>query len=98
MIIRDKPNDGIARLYTQRLQATEKTQRDVAATNADKSEQNQDKVEISAEAMTLQKGTEVALASEDVRWDKVDTLRQRIARGTYEVPVHDVAQRLLGEA
>ncbi|MCC7353524.1 MAG: flagellar biosynthesis anti-sigma factor FlgM, partial [Anaerolineae bacterium] len=73
-------------------------QRDAAAAGRDKAEQNQDKVEISAEALLLQKGVEVALSADDVRWDKVNTLRQRIARGTYEVPVNHLAQRLLGEA
>ncbi len=99
MIIRDKPNEGITRLYAQRLQAAEKPQqREAAAASRDKAEQNQDKVEISAEALLLQKGVEVALSAEDVRWDKVNALRQRIARGTYEVPVKQLAQRLLGEA
>lgn len=98
MIIRDRPNDDITRLYAQRLQAAEKPQREVAAASRDKAEQSQDKVEISAEALLLQKGVEVALSTEDVRWDKVNALRQRIARGTYEVPVKQLAQRLLGEA
>jgi flagellar biosynthesis anti-sigma factor FlgM len=98
MIIRDKPNEGITRLYAQRLQAAEKPQREVAAASHDKAEQNQDKVEISAEALLLQKGVEVALSAEDVRWDKVNALRQRIARGSYEIPVKQLAQRLLGEA
>lgn len=99
MIIRDNPTEGITRLYAQRLQAAEVSQREVAAPASERPEEQQDKqdkVELSAEALVLRKGVEAALSADDVRWDKVNQLRAQIQRGKYEVPIHDLARRLLG--
>ena len=96
MIIRDNPTEGITRLYTQRLQAADVAQREAAAPASERADENQDKVELSPEALVLQKGVEVALSADDVRWNKVNQLRELIQRGKYEVPFHDLARRLLG--
>jgi len=97
MIIRDNISTGVSQLYTQRLQSTNASERKPLAA-ADGKPADRDAVEISSEALALQKSIETALAADDVRWDKVTQLRQQIQQGTYEVPVQNLVQKLLGEA
>jgi flagellar biosynthesis anti-sigma factor FlgM len=104
VIIRDNgPLNGAGRVnnpYLKTLQTGDRTQREGAARETAASER--DEVGISPEAMARQQAVRKAQAAlsggEDVRWDKVNELRQRVARGEYRVAPDRLAQRLLGES
>ena len=104
MIIRDNPAGRVNNPYLRSLQASretaaEKTQREVAA--GEGSTPEHDEIGISAEAIsrhqTAQKAASVAADGEEVRWDIVAELRQRVNRGEYQVATEQLARRLLGE-
>lgn len=93
MII-DKSTVGISKLYTQRVQANETAR---GASSAGKAKGEHDQIEISEEAQALTKATQAAGSAEEVRWEKVNALRQQVASGEYKVPVEELAQRLLAD-
>lgn len=98
MIIRDKRTVDISEIYNPRLQSSGVSQKEPAAVGAEKTAQgNKDQVELSEEALLLQKAAAKATEADDVRWEKVAQLRQSVERGTYEVPVSDLVQKLFGQ-
>ena len=74
------------------VQSLGSTERSKPATGIEANAPNQlqaaDELDLSAEAQALSqaKAVEPPQASSPVRWEKVDTLRQAIASGTYETP------------
>ena len=54
-----------------------------------------DRVELSAEATAVRRFTELARQLPDVRADRVEEIRQRLAGGEYRVDPHAVAERML---
>lgn len=95
MIIQDKMPARIAHVYAQRLESLVSSERKAAVAGGDR--EDLDRVEISSEALTMQKSIEAAMAAEDVCWEKVMHLRQQIEQGKYAIPIHALAQRLLAE-
>ena len=53
-----------------------------------------DSIEISSEAKEFQVALQVAKASDDVRIDRVETIKHQIEEGTYQVSNKDVADKL----
>ena len=95
MIIGDKSTAGIAKLYSQRIQPAETTQ--VKKPAVGKAEGEGDQIEISAEALAIQQASDASEANEASRAERVAQLRDQVARGEYEVPVDELAQRLLAD-
>lgn len=54
-----------------------------------------DNVMISGEGKLMHKAIQVAHQAEDVRQDKVDTLTEAVATGTYEVSPDEVAEQMI---
>ncbi len=54
-----------------------------------------DKVEISRQAKDLQFAKAAVKASEDIRVDKVNSIKQQIASGTYRVSNEQIADKLV---
>ena len=64
-------------------------------TGAAKSAYTKDSVEISEFGKDLQVAKQAVAQAEDVRMDKVQELKARIANGTYNVPMGALADKLL---
>lgn len=58
--------------------------------------QDRDEVTLSEQGQFLQRIYQAALEAADVREDKVSELQRRIAEGSYEVPVSQLVDKLLG--
>ncbi|NBV49938.1 flagellar biosynthesis anti-sigma factor FlgM [bacterium] len=54
-------------------------------------------VEISEHAQLMKQASEIAKSTPDIRWDKVNALKQSIKNGTYQVESSKVADRLVDE-
>jgi flagellar biosynthesis anti-sigma factor FlgM len=96
MIISDKSAAGVGRLYTRNVRNEGASTRGTQSANKPQAEQDQ--VDISPEALALQKGLDSAMASDDVRWPKVAQLKQSISQGTYQVSPEALASKLLKDA
>ncbi len=64
-------------------------------TGTTKSAYTKDSVEISEFGKELQVAKQAVAQAEDVRMDKVQELKARIANGTYDVPMGALADKLL---
>jgi len=99
MIIRDNPAGRVNNPYLRSLQTSDKTQREAASREAAAPER--DEIGISAEAISRHQATQKAASAasdgEEVRWDKINELRERVNRGEYQVAADQLARRLLGE-
>lgn len=54
-----------------------------------------EQIAISSKAKDIQKATEVANASPDIRTEKVERIRNEIAQGNYRVSSEDLAEKVL---
>jgi flagellar biosynthesis anti-sigma factor FlgM len=95
MIIGDKAAASIGKLYSQRIQPPETRQVEKPAGGA--AEAEGDQIEISAEALALQQTHDAVEADEAGRAERVAQLREAVAKGEYEVPVEELAQRLIAD-
>ncbi|MCP5054967.1 MAG: flagellar biosynthesis anti-sigma factor FlgM [bacterium] len=59
---------------------------------------SEDKVEISSKALDLKAMQSEAMASSDVRTEKVDSVKMKVENGTYTISNEKIAERLLDEA
>ena len=88
----DKPE----KLSDERLNASDKTHlRHSQQTSGVTS--SEDRVEISARALDLQKMAELATAAPDVRADQVSRIRAELAGGGYRVSAEGIAEKLMAE-
>ena len=55
-----------------------------------------DKVSLSKESKDIQLAEEAVAAEPDIRTEKVDPIKQKVAEGTYEVNAEKVAESLIG--
>lgn len=55
------------------------------------------KVEISEKRRDIEMAKEAADKVPDIRWDRVEELKQRISDGTYNVSAADIAEKMLGD-
>jgi len=91
----NKPPVGISGLYTKHITPPGASRAE--KTSGDKTNAIQDQIEMSAEALALKKAAEAALAADEVRWEVVQRIRASLARGDYEVPLDELAQRLIAD-
>ena len=82
---------------TQRLSENAKAQQTTAKQNADAVQQSGDKVALSPEARLLGAALSVANTSDDVRADKVRSLKEQVSAGTYKPNLKKAAANLLRE-
>lgn len=54
-------------------------------------------VEISDNARLMKQANEIVAKTPNVRWDKVEELKQKIRSGTYQVDAGAIADKLLAE-
>lgn len=54
-----------------------------------------DRVSVSQDGLLRTEALRVAIAAPDLRQEKIDSLRQRLASGEYRVDSRDVAEKLL---
>ncbi len=95
MIISNKLPSDISRAYNTQSARVEDRSAAGAATSG---KQQRDEVSLSSEAHILQKAKSAAMDAPDVRAGRVAELKRQIAEGTYEIPVDDLVNRLLGGA
>ena len=96
MIISDKSTASVANIYNaQRLKGAEKSRRDVATIGQGATDGDQ--IEISEAAQALTKANEAVANADEVRWEKVGPLRDLVASGKYQVPIDDLAKKLLAD-
>ena len=93
MIIGDKSAAFVSKLYSQRIERTQAAPAKKPVVGMAGAEGDQ--VEISAEAMAIREASDAAEASEAGRAERVAQLRDAVARGEYEVPVDELATRLM---
>jgi flagellar biosynthesis anti-sigma factor FlgM len=95
IIVSNKLTSEISRTYqaqiarvderlTQNLQSAERSKRDEVA--------------LSDEVYLLQKAKAAAIATPEVRRERVVELKELIAEGKYEIPLNDLIARLLGQS
>ncbi|MCD6289955.1 MAG: flagellar biosynthesis anti-sigma factor FlgM [Anaerolineae bacterium] len=93
MNISDKLPPEISRTYhLQIAQVERRPARSVHGPEAS----TRDEVSLSADARVVQKAKAAATAAPAVRPEKVAALKQKIAEGTYEIPLDALVDRLLG--
>ena len=56
-----------------------------------------DKTQLSPEAQLLLKAKKHLSSVEDIRWDKVEAIRQALKEGDYHISVEELAEALLKE-
>jgi flagellar biosynthesis anti-sigma factor FlgM len=96
MIINDKPAASVTNIYNaQRVKGAEKSRRDVSTIG--RGVADGDQIEISEAAQVLTKANEAVANADEVRWDKVGPLRDLVASGKYQVPINDLAKKLLAD-
>lgn len=57
-----------------------------------------DELALSGESKIMQRAFQAIRQTEDVRQDKVDTIREQISAGTYTVADDEVAERMISQA
>ena len=57
-----------------------------------------DELALSGESKIMQRAFQAVKQSEDIRQEKVDTLREQISAGTYTVADDEVAERMISQA
>ena len=67
-----------------------------AATKADKTALSADRVELSAGSLEVQKAKDILEQTPDVRADRVQALKEEIARGEYQVNPYRLADKMMG--
>lgn len=79
---------------------TEKVQvrksEDSAAATPEKTGQPTDRVVLSADSLEVQKAKDILEQTPDVRMDRVQALKEEIARGEYQVDPHRLADKMMG--
>lgn len=86
------PNmNGVAKLYSKQLQKLNKQSN--GKSKAIKG--YADKVSLSINAQTISKLVEKTIEADDIRQDKVETLKQKIEMGTYNTDAKLVADKIV---
>jgi len=80
---------------TEKVQAR-KSEDSAAATPEKKSAQPMDRVVLSAGSLEVQKAKDILEQTPDVRMDRVQTLKDEIARGEYQVDPSRLADKMMG--
>lgn len=62
----------------------------------EKSGQPTDRVVLSAASLEVQKAKDILEQTPDVRMDRVQALKEEIARGEYQVDPHRLADKMMG--
>lgn len=92
------PNQSINPYQTDRTQETRtaRFQQGGQSQETDKSTQG-DRVSVSQDAVLLTEARRTAQATPDVRQEKVDALKGKVASGTYSIDTTQLASNLLKE-
>ena len=86
-----------SRAYVSGTTETQKVDGREGQTVEKKSDLTQsDKVSLSKESKDIQLAKEAVATEPDIRSEKVDPIKQKIAEGTYEVNAEKVAEGLIG--
>ena len=90
-------DDGISRGVPQTPQPVHGAKLDSRGQAAAAKTQGTDRVELSDRARALLVASSAIDNTEQIRTDKVESLKQLIKNGEYRVPGEKIAERLLGE-
>ncbi|MGL4362144.1 MAG: flagellar biosynthesis anti-sigma factor FlgM [Cellulosilyticaceae bacterium] len=82
--------DGVKHI----TKAYEQYNQNVAKT---KIEQQKDKVELSQQALDIQKAYKLAKQQPDIRQEKVDAIKERIQSGTYTIDAKEVSEKIMSQ-
>lgn len=88
-------NDKLDLIGNEQLNSNLSKTPDRQQTSGDLS--SQDRMELSAQALDMQKMTEMAQAAPDVRSEEVARTRDALLRGSYSVSADGIAEKLLME-
>jgi negative regulator of flagellin synthesis FlgM len=91
-----RPANADAASEQAAVRRTERTQNHARHELKPESANPAGKVEISARARELARARKAVEDAPDVRNDRVNSIRDRIKAGTYDVPAEEVAKKLLG--
>lgn len=90
----DKVGSNLTHQYVSQPQAAQQ----IAAAKGESARKGsgKDRIDLSPEALLLQRAQQAVLDAPDVRADVVDQVRQRIAAGSYQIDAAQIADKLLG--
>ena len=77
---------------------TRQVQRSKGAADAKPPQLGQDQVELSPEAREIKAAQQALAQTPEVRADKVEDLKRRVASGTYEVRGEEVAEKIIARS
>ena len=90
-------DDGISRGMSHASQSVQVGKADAGSQTPSSRRAGEDRVEFSDRARAMLVASESLAQSQQIRVDKVESLKQSIKNGTYHVPGEKIAERLLGE-
>lgn len=70
---------------------------DVGPLKAPTKQSSEDRVELSTQALDLQKMAELAKSAPEIRSEQVAAIRQQLQSGNYEISASGIASRMLAE-
>jgi negative regulator of flagellin synthesis FlgM len=90
-------DDGVSRGMSQAPQPVQPRRQDSGLAAAAASGSGEDRVEVSDRARALQVAAGSLAQLPQIRMDKVESLKQLVKSGNYEIPGEQVAEKLLGD-
>lgn len=90
-------DDGISRGPSQASQSVQGTKADPSSRSSSAEGRGEDRVELSERARALLVASDSIDTLQQIRSDKVESLKQSIKNGDYYVPGQKIAERILGE-
>ncbi|TSA56180.1 MAG: flagellar biosynthesis anti-sigma factor FlgM [Planctomycetaceae bacterium] len=91
------PAEDIVRMYQINGKTNTESDKPVNSANAS-TMAPEEKVSLSSKVQDVQKIKEAVQELPDIREEKVETLKNQIKQGTYDINAEEIAQKMVGES